>query len=137
MDGIIDENWRGFQFTGCNYYIDKISATEAELDSVILEYSGGDIIVISHPIYFCPDKYDASDEYPFSKKLYYYINVPSSGLTIYNLFTQINTQSQEYTNDFINDLNIYSATSYFIDDICEITKTEYRLLCRVWMIDTD
>ena len=137
MDGIIDENWRGFQFTGCNYYIDKISATEADLDSVILKYSGRDIIVISHPIYFCPDKYDAGDEYPFSKKLYYYINVPRSGLTIYNLFNQINTQSQEYTNDFINDLDIYSATSYFIDDICEITKTEYRLLCRVWMIDTD
>tara|TARA_B110000211_G_C14058971_1_gene544662 strand:- start:1736 stop:2164 length:429 start_codon:yes stop_codon:yes gene_type:complete len=132
-----DKSWRGFQFDPKNFYIDKLSLTESELDIVIFEYKSRDTIVISHPIYFSPDKYDNGEEYPFLKKLYYYIKIPRTGLTINSLFTQINEQSIQYNSDFVNDLQIYSATNYYIDNICEITTTEYRLLCRVWKLDTD
>tara|TARA_B110000444_G_scaffold257778_1_gene297025 strand:+ start:2053 stop:2481 length:429 start_codon:yes stop_codon:yes gene_type:complete len=134
---LLPEYWEGFEFDAYNYYIDKMSVNLADLDSVILEYSGRDIIVISHPIYFCPDRYDSGDKYPFAKKLYYYVKVPYTGLTINNLFIQINKQSREYKSDFIKDLDIYSAYNYYIEDLSEITKIEYRLMCRVWVIDTD
>ena len=49
-----DEYWRGFEFSAYNYYIDRLSASEADLNNIILEHSGRDIIVISHPIYFFP-----------------------------------------------------------------------------------
>ena len=66
---------------------------------------------------------DNANQYPYDKKLYYYIKVPKIGLTYNELFKQIDEQSKKYIHD------LYYEDHTFIEEIRKQTDVEYCLEC--------
>lgn len=120
-DSESEENyWSGYRFKNC--YDDSLTKNEEQLNSLFLNYQGNELIVVSHEIYFNLEKCNAN-EYPYDKKLYYYIKVPKKGLTYNELFKQIDEQSKNYKDD------LYHEDHKFIEEIRKQTDVEYYLEC--------
>jgi len=115
-----DNFWTGYPFE--NYYSDCLTENEEQLNSLFLNYQGNDLIVVSHEIYFNLEKCNAN-EYPYDKKLYYYIKVPKIGITHNELFKQIDEQSKNY-EDYLQ-----YEDHRFIEGIEQTTDVEYAIHC--------
>ena len=118
---VSEENyWPGYRFKNC--YDDSLTKNKEQLNSLFLNYQRNELIVVSHEIYFNSEKYNAN-QYPYDKKLYYYIKVPKIGLTYNELFKQIDEQSKKYIHD------LYYEDHTFIEEIRKQTDVEYCLEC--------
>jgi hypothetical protein len=101
------------------------------LNSVFLEYDGHPTIVFKHR----QDYEEGGERHSYdygAAIIYYYINVPKTGLTYLDIFQQINSQIDANLNaylyaDILDDDDI-KLDMYLITDIVKRSEVEYELI---------
>ena len=117
--------WDGYEFKNL-YGSECISKSKADLNEIVLDYnSETETVVFKHNIFYNPqfNKYMVT--------LCYYIKIPKSGLTLFNLFKQIDEQSKKYYDQYwyVKDNKYYGDDHRYIEHIVKNTDGQYTLCC--------
>jgi hypothetical protein len=118
------------EFNFVDVFIDTLYYPK-DLNSVFMEYDGHQLIVFKHRQDYVEGGERHSYDYG-ANIIYYYINVPKTGLTYLDIFKQINLQIDANLNaylyaDILDDDNI-KVDAYFITGIVKRSDVEYELI---------
>jgi hypothetical protein len=118
------------EFKFDDIFIDDVEFPK-NLNSIFIEYDGHPTIVFKHR----QDYTEGGERHPYDRGaeiIYYYINVPKTGLTYLDIFKQMNLQIDANKHSYLyadisNDDNIL-LDAYFITDIVKRSDVEYELI---------